>query len=287
MEKILVVDDDEKWLETIDLILGDRYELFLTTDPSEAESKVSADHFSLAILDQRISSDISGIALLRRLRQTLPDLRGIILTGFAEVEDAVESMKVGAFDYISKGMQDLTSNLQMRVEKALKDKPLDEPVSVTIKRGESVGLEFKSSARWDLRLKRINHDLEAVVVRTVAAFLNSDGGGVLLMGVDDRGTVVGLQDDYKTLKKQDRDGFENFLVTLLLGAFGKDISPLIRIDFQEVEGSDVCRASTRPAPRAVFVADGSGGEHLFIRAGNSTRQLSTREAIEYCKTRWG
>jgi hypothetical protein len=34
------------------------------------------------------------------------------------------------------------------------------------------------------------------------------------------------------------------------------------------------------------VQDGTGGEHLYVRAGNSTRQLSTREAVEYCRTRW-
>jgi hypothetical protein len=42
----------------------------------------------------------------------------------------------------------------------------------------------------------------------------------------------------------------------------------------------------RPALGPVFVADGAAGEHFFIRTGNSTRQLSTREAIEYCKLRW-
>ncbi len=283
--RILVVDDQQSWLETIQDMLGSEYELHVTTDPREAEAMARAEHFSLAILDQRISSEVSGIALLGRLRETLPDLRGIILTGFAELEDAVESMKVGAFDYISKGKKDLVNELQARVRKALNKLP-EEPVSVMIKRGESTGLEFKTSARWDVRLKKINHELEVVIVKTVAAFLNSEGG-FLLIGVDDSGHVVGLENDYKTLKKQDRDGFENFLVTLLLGAFGKDISPLIGIDFENVEGSDVCRASARPARRAVFVPDGSGGEHLYIRAGNSTRQLSTREAIEYCKTRWG
>jgi hypothetical protein len=106
------------------------------------------------------------------------------------------------------------------------------------------------------------------------------------MGVEDEGTVLGLEHDFKTLgKRQDADGYENFLTTLLLGSYGKDTSPLIQISFHELDGKDVCRVVAKPSPRPVFVKD-EKGEHLFIRAGNSTRLLSTKEAIDYCKIRW-
>src|SRR4029077_9547965 len=110
-----------------------------------------------------------------------------------------------------------------------------------IQKGESATLGFKSSVRWDLRDNKLNKDLEKVVVKTVAAFLNSESGGVLLIGVDDNGKVIGLQQDYKTFTRQNRDGFENFLVTILVNAYGKDVSPLIQIDFHDLEGNDVCR----------------------------------------------
>jgi hypothetical protein len=84
---------------------------------------------------------------------------------------------------------------------------------------------------------------------------------------------------------QDRDGFENFLTTLLLNAYGKDSSPLIRITFHEVDSKEICRVFAKPSPKPVFVKDDKG-EHLYIRAGNSTRQLTTREALDYCKVRW-
>jgi predicted HTH transcriptional regulator len=171
------------------------------------------------------------------------------------------------------------------VAKALAPNPYEQPLAALLQQGESAKLEFKSSARWDKRLNRLNHDLESVVVKTVCAFLNSEGGGTLLLGVDDSGTVVGLQEDYKTLKKQNRDGYENFLTTLLLGAYGKDVSPHLRIDFHDVDGHDVCRISVTLAARPVFFSDGSG-EHFYIRAGNSTRLLTSREVLEYCRTRW-
>ncbi|MET0400207.1 MAG: RNA-binding domain-containing protein [Longimicrobiaceae bacterium] len=280
------MDDDNAWLRTIGRILGGQYELDLTTDPAEAEALVRSGPCALAILDQRLSPDLSGVDLLHRLRDTRPGLRGIILTAYADLEDAVESMKVGAFDYISKGRPDLHTELRTRVARALAEPRQDGQIAALLTRGEGADLEFKSSARWDMRQGKPNRDLEAVIVKTVAAFLNSDLGGILLIGVDDGSKVVGLKHDYRTLRRQDRDGFETFLTTLLLDALGKDVSPCIRIDFHGIEGEDVCRVTAKAAPRAVFVSDGGEGEHLYIRTGNSTRRLSTREAIEYCKVRW-
>jgi predicted HTH transcriptional regulator len=128
--------------------------------------------------------------------------------------------------------------------------------------------------------------MEQIVVKTVAAFLNSEAGGTLLIGVEDGGAVLGLEHDFKTLgKRQDRDGYENFLTTLLLATYGKDSSPLIQITFHSVDGKDVCRVVAKPSPKPVFIKDDKG-EHLFIRAGNSTRLLSTKEAIDFCKIRW-
>jgi ActR/RegA family two-component response regulator len=285
-EKILVVDDDPAWLATIKTILGSRYQLTLTTEPAEALSLAESSLMTLAIIDQRLPGGMSGAELVGQLREIQQGLRAIILTGYAELDDAVESVKAGAFDYLSKGRPDLARELVMRVEKALAADSHEYRLLELIKRGESAELEFKSSLRWDLRLNKMNRELEGVVVRTVAAFLNAESGGALLIGVDDTGQAVGLRQDYNTLRKQDRDGFENHLLSLLLHAYGKDVSPLISIDFHAVEGKDVCRVAVKPSPRAVFAPDANGVEHLYIRGGNSTRQLSTREAIEYCKLRW-
>jgi len=286
-KRILVVDDLESWLETIEMLLADRYELALASDPDEAVSKVRSSSFALAILDQRIAPGVSGLDLLERLREVQPDLCAIILTGFAELDDSVESMKTrGILDYLSKGRPDLSRELPARLEKALLHDPSEAYLRERLEQGESAVLEFKASSRWDQRLARANKELEGVVVRTVAAFLNSDAGGELLIGVDDEGKAVGLQPDYDTLKKPNRDGYESFLTSLLLGAYGKDVSPLFRIHFHRIEGKDVCRIAVEPSPKPVFVSDGSGGDDLYIRTGNSTRKLSTQEALEYCKVRW-
>jgi hypothetical protein len=155
-----------------------------------------------------------------------------------------------------------------------------------INQGESTELEFKSSARWDIKQNKANPAMEHVVVKTVAAFLNSEHGGTLLLGVDDDGNVLGLKPDYKLFGKQNsRDAYENFLTTLLLNNFGKDVTPLFSITFHHVGGEDVVRISVKPASKPSFVKEGNE-DRLYIRAGNSTRGLTTREAIDYCKIRF-
>ena len=82
--------------------------------------------------------------------------------------------------------------------RALGPGPDDTEIVDLIKRGESAELEFKSSARWDMKENKKNKEMEQVIVKTVAAFLNSDGG-TLLIGVADDGTPLGLAHDFQTL----------------------------------------------------------------------------------------
>jgi len=91
---------------------------------------------------------------------------------------------------------------------------LGREVTSLIRSGESERLEFKSSLRWDFRKGSGNRELESVIVRAIAGFLNAEGG-TLLIGVADDGSVVGLEKDYHTLRTKNRDGFERFLMDLV------------------------------------------------------------------------
>jgi ActR/RegA family two-component response regulator len=284
--RILVVDDSESWLQTIRLILGGLYDLECTSDAGDAVARIGMGRFHLAILDQKLPGGPSGVELFIKLRELQPDLRAIVLTAHAAVDDAVYSIKSGLYDYISKTGADLRTELGSRVEQALQTAPTDVDISMLLKRDESEVLEFKSSARWDMRAARASHDIEAIIVKAVAGFLNADRGGVLLIGVDDERRAIGLEYDYRTFKKSGRDSFANFLRTLLLDAYEKDVSRLIEIDFHDINGKDICRVRIGPSPRPVFVKEGSNNEIFYLRTGNSTRALKPREFYEYSKVRW-
>jgi len=72
---------------------------------------------------------------------------------------------------------------------------------VIIDKGENDLIEFKSSLRWDYRQDKVNKALETVIVKTISAFLNTEGG-MLFIGIDDDGNTLGLENDYITLSKK-------------------------------------------------------------------------------------
>ncbi len=161
---------------------------------------------------------------------------------------------------------------------------LDSDLRTLIAQGESADLEFKSSFRWDLRENKVNRALEGVITKTLAGYMNGQGG-TLLIGVADDGNVVGLEPDYKTLKKQDRDGFEQSLMTSVATKLGADACRSVHIVFHSVDGKDVCRVITAPMTRPVYVKDGDSPK-LYVRTGVLTRELNVQEAIDYTSDRW-
>ena len=161
---------------------------------------------------------------------------------------------------------------------------LQSDLRTLIAQGESAQLEFKSSFRWDLRENKVNRALEAVVLKTLAGYMNGNGG-TLLIGVADDGAIVGLEHDYKTLKKQDRDGFEQAVMTAVATKLGGDACRCVQIVFHSVENQEVCRVMVAPTPRPVYVKEGDAPK-LYVRTGVSTRELNVQEAVDYTSARW-
>ena len=105
------------------------------------------------------------------------------------------------------------AELKSRIDLSHKE-PANEEVQELILAGESDTVEFKSTLRYDLRSKEVNKKLEYVIAKTVAAFLNSEGGN-LFIGVDDKQNILGLADDISSLSKKNIDGFELHLVEVV------------------------------------------------------------------------
>jgi hypothetical protein len=169
----------------------------------------------------------------------------------------------------------------------------DSEITKLITKGESAELEFKSSARWDIQENKKNKVMEEVILKTVAGFLNSYNGGTLLNGVNDEGKVIGLDHDYQTVPKKDRDGYELFLThNLLLQELGDDLAPYIHITFHRIEGKDICCITLEPSPREVYVKlkdpkSGESKEHFFLRTNNLTKKLEKLSKFNnYCRNRW-
>ena len=186
---------------------------------------------------------------------------------------------------LSIGGAGLYSSMQRRSERIEQlSAALGSDIETLIAQGESANLEFKSSFRWDLRENKVNRALESVVLKTLAGYMNGNGG-TLLIGVADDGTVLGLDHDYETLKKQDRDGFEQALMTAVAVKLGGDACHGVQIVFHTVREKEVCRVMVAPMQRPVYVKDGDSPK-LYVRTGALTRELNVQEAIDYTSSRW-
>ena len=165
--------------------------------------------------------------------------------------------------------------------------PLDDlVVADLIKRGENDTVEFKVAACWSAYYKMADKNMRENIIQAVAAFMNTDGGTVVL-GVADNGTVVGLEEDYKAAnpqpKKQNRDGYQLWLNSVLLNALGKEIVGFFSLSFHTVQGKEVCCITVEPATQPVYVRD----TEFYVRNGNSKQSLNMKEAITYIKQHWG
>ena len=159
-----------------------------------------------------------------------------------------------------------------------------------IAEGEDDELEFKSSLRWDFKELGTNKKLEEVIVKTVAAFANSQGG-TLLIGVSDTGEILGLEGDYLSLGGANRDKFELHLRNLMNGAFGAAfVSSKLKVLFPAIGEVEICQVDVQPSakPLVLTVKDknGVGQEKFYVRSGNSSQELSLAEMPSYLAERF-
>ncbi|MCK9368525.1 ATP-binding protein [Candidatus Dojkabacteria bacterium] len=145
--------------------------------------------------------------------------------------------------------------------------------------GENQLIEFKSSMIWDFKRKVGSKDIQSSIIKSIAGFLNSYGG-VLIIGVDDSKDVLGLKDDMSLLKKKSIDGFEAHLMQLVKDSIGIEFKEEIDITFLKVDKKDVCIVNIKQAKVPVYVKNNST-EDFYIRAGNSTHSLSISSAMRY------
>jgi hypothetical protein len=153
-----------------------------------------------------------------------------------------------------------------------------------IKNGEDEQIEFKSSLRYDYRQQKPNRALESVIAKTMAGFMNTQGGS-LLIGVADDGSILGLEDDYNTLHRKDSDGYTQMITSLISEKMGTPACRLVRILFHKHEGKEVCRIIVMPAPVPVYVSD-DGQARFYVRTASGTREMDVQEAMTFIKLRW-
>jgi hypothetical protein len=153
-----------------------------------------------------------------------------------------------------------------------------------IEKGENDFIEFKSSTRWDYKESKINKDLEYVIAKTISAFLNSEGGK-LLIGVNDNGEIIGIENDYNTLSIKNYDKFSLNLIEIINSYLGKKSNNFIFTHKETIQSKEICIVDVNKSDTPIYIKH-NGQEEFFIRAGASSQPLNIREASEYIKSHW-
>jgi len=288
--RVLVVDDLPDVRVTLSgLLSDDGYDVRLASSRAEALHMVDAERFHVAVLDVRLDEadeeNRDGLVLMHEIREKDPSVAIIILTGYADVKMVREALQpdhdgvAPAFGFLEKSeVSQLPGYVKRAVECAAPD------VVELIAQGENDRVEFKSSIRWDYRQNRVNKRLQEEIARAIAGMLNC-GGGHLLLGVADDGTILGIERDLQTLRKSDIDGFQLLLTDIVQVNLGAEYVLYIHPRFELMDGKRICAVSIDESPRPVFL--GKGDSHEFwVRMGNSTRNLDVRAAMCYIRERW-
>lgn len=161
-----------------------------------------------------------------------------------------------------------------------------------IQKGETEYIEFKSSLRWDYREEKVNKVLEDVILKSINAFANAKGGN-LFIGVNDDMEILGLENDFKTLKKQDVDYFELHLRKLIVNQYGIGFSnDSLKINFPDFSGRIICLIRIRASENPLFLKtrnkQGHEVEKFYVRSGNASQEISSLTEInKYLKRRFG
>ena len=120
-QKILIIDDEPGSIEAFRIILKDDYEVISTTNPEEGLKLIKEDDIQLVLLDI-IMPEMDGITALHKIREMDTNLCVIMVTATKSIKTAVEAMKLGAFDYLTKPFE--VNEARLIVQKAMQSRTL-------------------------------------------------------------------------------------------------------------------------------------------------------------------
>lgn len=162
----------------------------------------------------------------------------------------------------------------------------EEEVRTLVRNGETKKVEFKETFSYDKKSKKKEQFLEKSALKTVAAFLNTSGG-VLLIGVTDEGEIVGINEELSKFYKADtlnksKDKFKLHLKDLIKSHIGESFH--LKVNYELVDISDfvVCKIDVEEAEKPCFYQK----KEFFIRTNPATDKIEGQEQHEYIQQRF-
>ena len=302
LQTVLVVDDTPENIDLLSNMLSPHYTVKAATRGEKALRIAAKEPQPDLILLDVMMPDMDGYEVCRKLKQDAhtAQIPIIFITAKTASEDEQYGLELGAVDYIAKPFNPAIVATRVRNQLALyrqrrelhvENQHLKERIAGgfreftegqlrdLINSGENTQLEFKSTLRWNLHTDKVDKKIENQCLKTVAAFLNSDDG-VLLVGVDDDGNAIGLRMD----QFSNEDKMLLHWHSLIKSHLGLEFAHLIRSAFQDLDGKRVLLIQALRSDTPVFYRR-DNDEMFYVRMGNTTHQLKPSEVIAYINQR--
>ena len=172
--KILVVDDDKVVLRAVTEILQrEGYTVVAIDDAVEGLAASKDPAVDVAVLDIRMPH-LSGMDLLRAIKQARPDVEVVMMTAFATVETAVEAVKAGAYDYLTKPFSNI-DEVSLTVAKALERKQLKDRTRV-LEEQLSVKSQFEDLIGQSSQMRAVFKLVETVSYSSATVLIQGESG---------------------------------------------------------------------------------------------------------------
>ena len=190
-----------------------------------------------------------------------------------------ELWKLDEFElFLKKRRKKIADEINDFMEHLIDDEIIKEKIANLIKKEESNNLEFKSTFSWDIKENKIDKDLKFNVLKSVVGFMNSNGG-TLIIGVDDEHKVIGMELDYKSNWKGNKDGFILDFRESLESSIGiNNYNRYIDLSFELIGDKEVCVVKVEKSFEYIYLKK-NYKKVLYVRLGNRTKPLDDPEEI--------
>jgi len=148
-----------------------------------------------------------------------------------------------------------------------------------INAGESTTLEFKSTLRTNLKTGKKGMEIEIAWLKTITAFMNSDGG-ILLVGVEDDGNILGIQVDHF----ENEDKLRLYCKSLINNHIGPEFIRFITLKIKLVKEKQIVVVECERVRKPVFLSIGKN-EEFFVRSGPSSMKITMSQMVKYLEER--
>ncbi len=153
-----------------------------------------------------------------------------------------------------------------------------EKIRAIVRTGESKTVEFKQTLSMDVKNDKREKYIEKAVLKTLVAFLNTDGG-ILLMGISDDKNIIGIQGEIQKYYKND-DKFLLHLKNLIKSSIGENFYPFIDYRFVDIESCKILLIECQPSDKPCYFES----KDFYVRINPATDKLEGPKMVDYIQS---